>query len=88
MPLRTPVNRRRLLTMLGASIAAPYVIPRSAFGNYIPQHGDIQPFEQSLTAGASVQAAAVPEPAAWLLLLLGLAGDDVAVALTGDGRGS
>src|SRR5712675_2406657 len=31
MPSLTPVNRRQLLTMLGGSIAAPYVIPHNAF---------------------------------------------------------
>ena len=30
MPSLTPVNRRKLLTMLGGSIAAPYLVPRSA----------------------------------------------------------
>jgi len=31
MPQITPVNRRKLLTMLGGAIAAPYFVPRNAF---------------------------------------------------------
>ena len=31
MPQLTPVNRRKLLTMLGGSIAAPYLVRREAF---------------------------------------------------------
>ena len=31
MPSLTPVNRRKLLTMLGGAIAAPYLVPRDAF---------------------------------------------------------